>query len=78
VTLYAGVDNITDAYQQDLAIGESRPAGTSTGGYKPLHVFGRDPLKDLNIKERVTWADSGWQLAPLSVFLTYIHFVLVK
>ncbi len=39
VTLYAGVDNITDAYQQDLAIGESRPAGYIYGPAKPLTFF---------------------------------------
>ncbi len=39
MTLYAGVDNIFDSYQEDLPIGEDRPAGYVYGPSKPLTVY---------------------------------------
>ncbi len=39
MSLYAGVDNITDAYQDDLATGADRPAGYVYGPAKPLTIY---------------------------------------
>lgn len=39
VTFYTGVDNITDAYQDDLPLGQNRPAGYLYGPSKPLTVY---------------------------------------
>jgi outer membrane receptor for ferrienterochelin and colicins len=39
MTLYAGVDNIFDSYQEDLPTGEDRPAGYVYGPSKPLTIY---------------------------------------
>jgi len=39
VQLYTGVDNITDAYQEDLPVGQDRPAGYLYGPSKPLTIY---------------------------------------
>jgi outer membrane receptor for ferrienterochelin and colicins len=39
VTVFTGVDNITDAYQEDLPLGADRPAGYLYGPAKPLTIY---------------------------------------
>jgi outer membrane receptor for ferrienterochelin and colicins len=39
VTVFTGVDNITDQYQEDLPVGADRPAGYLYGPSKPLTIY---------------------------------------